>query len=83
MSKKSRKDTTFSKIVKIRRRLVFFGTAHKPKSSEIELLPRVLDQLPPLVSVAASRKRDVEISLEKTCSTNFGFVGSSGTRNTL
>ncbi len=58
--------------------IVFVGTAHKPKSSEIELLPRVLDRLPPLVSAATSRKRDVEISLEKTAfSTNFGFVGSS------
>ena len=64
--------------------IVFFGTAHKLKFSEIELLLRVFDHLPPLVSAATSQKRDIEISLEKpTFSTNFGFVGSSGTRNTL
>ncbi len=85
MSNNSRKDTTFfgnrqntSTIV------VFFGTAHKPKFGEIELLLRVFDHLPPPgfgghVSKNGRRNKPIKDFVLM----NFGFVGSSGTRNTL
>ena len=61
--------------------IVFFGTAHKPKFREIELLLRVFDHLPPPGFGGHVSKKGRRNKM--TCSTIFGFVGYSGTRNTL
>ncbi len=47
MSKNSRKDTTFGNRQNTSTIVVFFGTAHKPKFGEIELLLRIFAHLPP------------------------------------